>query len=125
MAAARSKTVCRPPFVEMCAPMRSPLARGKRNRFRGMQSRERNALAHPYHPNGLNLVPVLSWCKYKRTKTDMAHSALHSLRCSSRIDCDETIDSKRDKPEEHEPNAPSTSKTAQSYSTVASAGACF
>jgi hypothetical protein len=32
MSEARSKTVCRPPFVEMCAPMRSPCFSWKRKR---------------------------------------------------------------------------------------------
>ncbi|HYK04970.1 MAG TPA: hypothetical protein VE974_24665, partial [Thermoanaerobaculia bacterium] len=47
------------------------------------------------------LVPVLARRKYKRIKTDMAHSVLRFWGCPVRIDCDQTIDSKRDKPQEH------------------------
>src|SRR5947207_3259757 len=44
MSEARSKTVCRPPFVEMCAPMRSPCFSWKRKEgmreFRPVQNQE-------------------------------------------------------------------------------------
>src|SRR5215212_868648 len=44
----------------------------------------------------IRLVPVLDGRKRKKTKTDMAHSVLRFLRRPFRIDCDQTIDSKRD-----------------------------